>query len=63
MCDAVEPDNVDVWSNSQETKLTDLTYQDQIDYLVVWLSGEAHAIGLSVGLKNNRASERLVPIF
>lgn len=47
-CDAVEPDNVDGWDNDPGFPLT---REDQIDY-VRWLAGEAHARGLSVGLKN-----------
>lgn len=50
-CDAVEPDNVDAYSNPSETKL-DLTYADQLAYNR-WLANEAHTLGLSVGLKND----------
>ncbi len=47
-CDAVEPDNVDGWANDPGFPLT---RDDQLDYLR-WLSEQAHARGLSVGLKN-----------
>ncbi len=48
-CDGVEPDNVDGYSNKSGF---DLTYSDQIDYNR-FLAKEAHARGLSVGLKND----------
>ena len=48
-CDAVEPDNVDGYDNSetqgQITKAQQLAYNR-------WLATEAHSRGLSVGLKN-----------
>ena len=47
--DAVEPDNIDGYTNDTGFPLT---YQDQINYNS-WLSGEAHARGLSIGLKND----------
>jgi endo-alpha-1,4-polygalactosaminidase (GH114 family) len=47
--DGVEPDNIDAYTNDTGFPLT---YQDQIDYNV-WLAGEAHARGLSIGLKND----------
>ncbi|MCB9683905.1 MAG: endo alpha-1,4 polygalactosaminidase [Alphaproteobacteria bacterium] len=47
-CDAVEPDNVDGYANANGLGLT---RADQLDYLR-FLADEAHARGLSVGLKN-----------
>lgn len=47
-CDGVEPDNVDGYANSSGFSLTEAT---QIDYNR-FLAKEAHARGLSVGLKN-----------
>ncbi len=47
-CDGVEPDNVDVASNDSGFTLS---YEDGLDYLR-FLADEAHARGLSVGLKN-----------
>ncbi|KAI9504001.1 glycoside hydrolase superfamily, partial [Coemansia spiralis] len=47
-CDGVDPDNVDGYDNKNGLGLT----QDSaIDY-VNWLASEAHARGLSIGLKN-----------
>jgi hypothetical protein len=46
--DGVEPDNVDGYAN--ETGFA-LTYEDQLHYNR-WLADEAHARGLSIGLKN-----------
>jgi len=46
--DAVEPDNMDGYTNDTGFPLT---YQDQLRYNV-WLAEEAHARGLSIGLKN-----------
>jgi hypothetical protein len=48
-CDGVEPDNVDGYANDNGL---DLTAGDQLDYNR-FLAGEAHARGLSVGLKND----------
>ncbi|SFM86224.1 endo alpha-1,4 polygalactosaminidase [Nitrosomonas communis] len=48
-CDAVEPDNVDGYSNKTGFPLT---YQDQIDYNR-FLAMAAHTLGLKVGLKND----------
>lgn len=48
-CDAVEPDNVDGWANATGF---DLSADDQLDFNR-WLADEAHARGLSVGLKND----------
>jgi hypothetical protein len=50
-CDAVEPDNMDAYTNGDETAL-DLTYADQLAYNI-WLAGLAHELGISVGLKND----------
>jgi len=47
--DGVEPDNIDGYTNDTGFPLT---YQDQLDYNL-WLAGEAHARGLSIGLKND----------
>ncbi|CAN8101201.1 unnamed protein product [Discula destructiva] len=46
--DGVDPDNVDGWDNKNGLKLT---RQHAVDY-VHFLAREAHARGLSVGLKN-----------
>lgn len=48
-CDGVEPDNVDGFSNSNGLGLT---AADQIDFNR-FIAAEAHARGLSVGLKND----------
>ena len=48
-CDGVEPDNVDGYSNDTGFPLT---ANDQIRYNR-WLSNEAHARNLSIGLKND----------
>ena len=48
-CDGVEPDNVDGYSNPNGF---DLRAADQLDFNR-WLADEAHARGLSVGLKND----------
>jgi hypothetical protein len=48
-CDGVEPDNVDGWANATGFPLT---ADDQLDYNR-FLAAEAHARGLSVGLKND----------
>jgi hypothetical protein len=47
--DGVEPDNIDGYDN--ETGF-DLTYDDQLRFNR-WLADEAHARGLSIGLKND----------
>ena len=47
--DAVEPDNIDGYTN--ETGFP-ITYEDQLEYNI-WLAGEAHERGLSIGLKND----------
>jgi hypothetical protein len=48
-CDGVEPDNVDGYANDSGFPLS---YTDQLTYNI-WLANEAHARGLSVGLKND----------
>jgi endo-alpha-1,4-polygalactosaminidase (GH114 family) len=48
-CDGVEPDNVDAYTNNSGFNLT---AADQLDYNR-FLAAEAHARGLSVGLKND----------
>jgi hypothetical protein len=48
-CDGVEPDNVDGYTNSTGFPLTG---NDQLTYNR-WLADQAHARGLSVGLKND----------
>ena len=58
--DAVEPDNVDAYTNKTGFPLTG---QDQIQYNT-WLASAAHARGLSVGLKNDLDQVReLEPLF
>jgi hypothetical protein len=47
--DAIEPDNIDGYSNSTGFPLS---YQDQIDYNR-FIATAAHARGLSIGLKND----------
>jgi hypothetical protein len=47
--DAIEPDNIDGYSNSTGFPLS---YQDQIDYNV-YIAGLAHARGMSIALKND----------
>lgn len=47
--DGVEPDNIDAYTNDTGFPLT---YQDQLHYNI-WLADEAHARGLSIGLKND----------
>lgn len=49
--DAVDPDNINGY---QENTGFDISAQDQIIYNI-WLSEQAHARGLSIGLKNNSA--------
>lgn len=58
--DAVEPDNVDGYSNGTGFPLT---YEDQLRYNR-WLADQAHARGLSVGLKNDGGQAKdLWPAF
>jgi hypothetical protein len=47
--DAVEPDNIDGYSNNTGFPLT---AQDQLNYNE-WIAAQCHARGLSVGLKND----------
>jgi hypothetical protein len=47
--EAVEPDNIDGYSNDTGFPIT---YDDQLRYNR-WLASEAHALGLSIGLKND----------
>ena len=47
--DGIEPDNIDGYTNDTGFPLT---YQDQLNYNI-WLANEAHARGLSIGLKND----------
>lgn len=46
--DAIEPDNIEVYTNDTGFPLT---YDDQLRY-AIWLADEAHARGLAMGLKN-----------
>ncbi len=48
-CDGVEPDNVDGYTNESGF---DLSNQHQLDFNI-WLAEQAHARGLSIGLKND----------
>lgn len=50
-CDGVEPDNVDGYVNDSGFPLT---YNDQLRFNR-WLAQQAHARGLSIGLKNDLA--------
>jgi hypothetical protein len=56
--DAVEPDNIDGYDNDTGFPIT---YDDQLRYNR-WLASEAHALGLSIGLKNDpeQAAELLL---
>ena len=58
--DGIEPDNIDGYDNDTGFPIT---YEDQLAYNV-WLADEAHARGLSIGLKNDpdQALE-LLPYF
>lgn len=47
--DAIEPDNMDGYTNKTGFPLT---YQDQLTFNI-WLADAAHKRGLSIGLKNN----------
>jgi hypothetical protein len=46
--DAVEPDNMEVYTNNTGFPLT---YEDQLTY-ALWLADEAHKRGLAIGVKN-----------
>ena len=58
--DGVEPDNIDLhWADTG----FNISYEDQLAYNI-WLSEEAHARGLSIGLKNNKEQVAdLLPYF
>lgn len=59
-CDGVEPDNVDGYTNDTGFPLS---YDDQLDFNI-WLAEQAHARGLSIGLKNDLDQiEDLVEVF
>jgi len=58
--DGIEPDNIDGYSNDTGFPLT---YQDQLEYNL-WLAEEAHARGLSIGLKNDSEQvDDLLPFY
>ena len=58
--DALEPDNIDGYSNSTGFPLT---AQDQLTYNT-WIAKTAHSMGLSVGLKNDTdQTSQLEPDF
>jgi hypothetical protein len=46
--DAVEPDNMEIYTNDTGFPLT---YEDQLKY-ALWLADEAHKRGLAIGVKN-----------
>ena len=46
--DAVEPDNMEIYTNNTGFPLT---YDDQLKY-ALWLADEAHRRGLAIGVKN-----------
>jgi hypothetical protein len=59
-CDGVEPDNVDGYTNDPGFPLT---AADQLDYNT-WMANQAHARGLSIGLKNDLDQvEALEPLY
>ncbi|MGI0118805.1 endo alpha-1,4 polygalactosaminidase [Zooshikella sp. RANM57] len=61
-CDAVEPDNVDGFENTSETKGY-IKYEDQLKYNK-WLASTAHKYQLAVALKNDiQQVEELVDDF
>ena len=61
-CDGVDPDNINAYEDGNDTGFP-LTYQDQIVYNV-WLAEQAHARGLSIGLKNDLEQiDDLLPYF
>ncbi len=58
--DGIDPDNIDSYTNDTGFPLT---YQDQLNYNI-WLANEAHARGLSIGLKNDAdQTDDLLPYF
>ena len=61
-CDGVEPDNINAYEDGNDTGFP-ITYQDQIVYNI-WLAEQAHARGLSIGLKNDLEQiDDLLPYF
>ncbi len=59
-CDGVDPDNVNAYENPSGFSLS---YADQLTFNI-WLAEQAHARGLSIGLKNDLAQiEDLVDYF
>jgi hypothetical protein len=46
--DAVEPDNMEIYTNNTGFLLT---YEDQLKF-ALWLADEAHQRGLAIGVKN-----------
>ena len=58
--DGIEPDNIDLhWADTGFS----ISYEDQLAYNI-WLAEEAHARGLSIGLKNNEEQVTdLLPYF
>ncbi|WP_036228187.1 endo alpha-1,4 polygalactosaminidase [Marinobacterium jannaschii] len=59
-CDAVDPDNVDGYSNHNGLELS---ANDQLDYNR-FLASQAHHLGLGIGLKNNlEQASQLEPYF
>ena len=48
--DAVEPDNMEIYTNDTGFPLT---YQDQLNY-ALWLADEVHKRGLAIGMKNSQ---------
>jgi hypothetical protein len=58
--DAVEPDNMEIYTNDTGFPLT---YQDQLRY-ALWLAEQAHTRGLAIGQKNAPDQTKdLVDIF
>jgi hypothetical protein len=58
--DAVEPDNMEVYTNDTGFPLT---YQDQLNY-ALWLADESHKRGLAIGIKNAQDQVKdLLPHF
>ena len=58
--DAVEPDNMEVYTNDTGFPLT---YEDQLKF-ALWLADEAHKRGLAIGVKNAQDQVKdLLPYF
>ena len=58
--DAVEPDNMEIYTNNTGFPLT---YQDQLNY-ALWLADESHKRGLAIGVKNAQDQVKdLLPHF